>query len=195
MMLITAFIGDLIKPGDYIGYQPDYRECILLEEETGWDKKQTLKTEEFKYQFAGIIHGQVILVADGATEPIFLKGMTGHKKGPDAMQRYVQECYSSKVFGAKGICLTGAIFEKLEKIPEKLINKDYKYFLSTPYICPFSHSTYFGVRYVDKDYFTFRILCDAEGENHCYNFGVRPTIILPSDIKIDENKNLIPYKD
>ena len=77
-MLLKAFKRGHIKEGDYIDYQPDYRKCILSKE-TGLVKpgttyqveKQILKTEDFKYQFAGIIYGQVILIADGVTNPIW----------------------------------------------------------------------------------------------------------------------------
>lgn len=197
IMLVEALKKGIIKQGDYIEYYPDYQECILSEIETGYIETQVLKTQDFRYQFAGIIYGQLVLVADGVTKPILLNGWDGHKNGPEAIQKYIEKCYSSKEFEAKGVCLNQSVFEKL---PKKISQKDYNYCLGSPCISYCSWYVTFGLGRVIRGHLCNHELYGLHGDgNSCgsgdfISDGFRPIVVLPSDIKINQNNELIKYK-
>ena len=187
--LLEAYEQGNIKIGDYVNYQPDYRQEILTREETGWSKNQVVGTEkDLRYQFAGINKGKILILADTVSSKVILQGKNGYENGPRTLQKYVEECYSSKKLNAKGVCITKEIFVEL---PIEIRENNYTYWLATQcrYMC--IDRVFFGVHFVlGENVYRCGLYYSSASTNKSSN-GIRPAIILPDDIQIDENNNLV----
>lgn len=191
--LVELYQEDLIKAGDYISYHPDCSESLLLPEETGFgEQPQVCKTQELRYQFAGLLEGQPLLVADDATVcEVFLEGKTGYEKGIEALRRLHETCYSSKKFRAKGICLTTEIFNQL---PDQLSIVMKEYWLGTQSFTV-SGCWCYGLHTVTHNVVDFNTLVYLDGNETTSHSSVRPAVLLPEDICVDDNMNLIPFEE
>lgn len=194
MLLKEKFDKGLIKVGDYVGgFQPDYAECTLTPAETGWKEKQILHTEaDMKWQLV-CMDSQLALLADAKTEQkIFLEGEIGAKRGVKALQKYAQTCWSSKKFRATGISINNDQFKQLPRILKTDVEGFY--WLGSPYIGAYAGNATFGVRYVHSSLVSDNYLFDSNGNPYYDYYGVRPAVIL-SDIKIDDDNNLVPFDE
>ena len=191
MSLREAYEQGYIKCGDDINYQPDYQELILTKEETGWSQQQVLCTKKsLKYKFAGVFEGKYIAVSNiggvGNDVKIMLKGEIGDKKGFEALQKYVKQCYSSKNLHAEGVCLTQKTFFYKELPSEYTGDNLYplklafgeRYELKSNHIIDFGVEFFIGTR-VGGRFFN-------EENFRRYTYGFRVAVILHPDIRLGD---------
>ena len=195
MSLKQKFDMGFVKVGDYIGFQADWARCTLMPEETGWKDEQTLSTEaDMKWQLA-IIGGKLALLADASTEQkIWLGGRIGGiQNGVGAIQKYVQTCWNSKKFHAKGICINKTQFEELPTFLKDSVKECY-------WLADFGSqvvrvSSIFGVYYAENRHARLEALLDNVYGKYWKAMGVRPAVILQPDIMIDDDNNLVPFDE
>ena len=195
MSLKQKFDMGFVEVGDYIGFQADWARCTLMPEETGWKDEQTLSTEaDMKWQLA-IIGGKLALLADASTEQkIWLGGRIGGiQNGVGAIQKYVQTCWNSKKFHAKGICINKTQFEELPTFLKDSVKECY-------WLADFGSqvvrvSSIFGVYYAENRHARLEALLDNVYGKYWKAMGVRPAVILQPDIMIDDDNNLVPFDE
>lgn len=183
----------LIKVGMSVEYQPYYAKCFLDEKETGWKTQQKIETEkEISYRFAGFQGKQPLLLADRVTnQKIRLSGMIGYKQGPVALNKVIKVCYSSSKYGAEGFILTEEI---LLELPKKLWWYTHGlYWLGSQHVSVGSTYAVFGLCVVDHASLYYdSALALSNGLTYSGCRGVRPAVILPSDILLDDRNYLSP---
>ena len=191
MTLGEAYKKGIIKKGDYIKYIPRYRNYCLSKSETGWDSSQYLKTEKFNYQFMGVTDNYAILVADGVTEKIGLRGKTGYENGIHALERFLHHCYSSEKLNAIGFLLTESHWKMFARELEKCI---IMFWLGTTGTSDYSNGTNFGIFEVCDDFVRLKVLHSSSGNDGSHSVGVRPAILMSTDNKIDEKDIIKVFK-
>lgn len=176
-----------IKVGDDIWYHPDYGTALIKPEETGMSKQQTFQTEDLYYKFSGFWRGVPMIVSTRTTRQIVaFRGQTGFRKAEETLQRICKECFSSECFGAIGINL-----EEENNIYDKISEN---YFLSSQERMYKLNTFYFGVKTFQFGMLRKSILFDTKGNVHTAYGALRPAVLLPLEIQLNEKNELIPFE-
>ena len=197
LTLLEAYKQGKIKIGDYIGYTPERKVCVLKRQDTGARWSQTFKTEQLEWRLASVSGTNAMLISEDTSQALIeLGGKIGYEEGPKALQKLCKELYSSKKMKAKAICMTEKIFSDL---PKELKRSTDKYWLTNRRTSK-SH-------YAERIYWYLRIagiydegichtagliLADSDGKEDVYRLAVRPVIYLPYNTLVDQSKKIEP---
>lgn len=193
-----------IHIGDYIGFEPDFAKCTLTLQETGLDCEQNLHTEDGMYWQLIRINNQLALLADGNTIwRIRLKGKIGAEKGVKALRKYSQTCWSSKKFHARGTILTKNQFKQLplqikhgETVDRYWLGSSGKGLEKNRTEFDYNHEGIcLGVYYVYAGKINFCGLSNSIDDINSLECAMRPVVLLPPDIMINDNDKLVPFDE
>lgn len=162
--------GDL--SWQFISYTPDYSEVKFLRRETGYYDIQVAKTQMNMGYHAILYKGRVYLIPGGEVEynKIKLSSLIGIYGEAKFLKDYGRMLFSNKTLGAKGEAFTKSM---LKSLPEHLKRIGQSYFIAAPS----SQES--------------RVLMCTGNRGDIYQqrwnieLGIRPIILLPSDVMID----------
>lgn len=133
-------LADILTPGNYVSYTPDTKQYTPNTADTGYNRRQTLRTERANWRviYTDPDTGEVLVTPEGAVNlGTYLAGLKGYYNGVSILNEMCSALYSNAELGITARSMTVEDLDKAcgysrENIDDKNLVR-YAYYISNGY--------------------------------------------------------------